>query len=237
LKKAVTRTNRSRQGLSTGLRRFRRGDSPAPRLAGTETIYRPRHFLGAAFLKGDLKVVDSAANAANPSGGEDPTRRDFIHIAAISAAAVGGAAVAWPFIAQMNPSADTMALATVEYDLTKIEPGMQVTINWRGKPLFIRNRTQAQIDAAVKDDSASMPDPQIDAERHKDGKAQWLVLVGSCTHLGCVPTVGGGDYGGWFCPCHGSHYDTAGRIRRGPAPRNLPVPVAAFTDETTIRLG
>jgi ubiquinol-cytochrome c reductase iron-sulfur subunit len=182
-------------------------------------------------------VVDSAANAANPSGGEDPTRRDFIHIAAISAAAVGGAAVAWPFIAQMNPSADTMALASVEYDLSKIEPGMQVTINWRGKPLFIRNRTQAQIDAAIKDDGASMPDPQADADRHKEGKAEWLVLVGSCTHLGCVPTVGGGDYQGWFCPCHGSHYDTSGRIRKGPAPLNLAVPEYAFLSDTKVKIG
>ena len=140
LKKAVTRTNRSRHGTSTGRRRFRRGDSLTPRLAVTGTICKPRHFPDAAYLKGDLKVVDPAANAANPSGGDDPSRRDFIHIAAITAAAVGGAAVAWPFIAQMNPSADTMALASVEYDLSKIEPGMQVTINWRGKPLFINGR-------------------------------------------------------------------------------------------------
>ena len=182
-------------------------------------------------------MADPAANAASHPAGDDPSRRDFIHIAAITAAAGAAGAVAWPFIAQMNPSADTLALASVEYDLTKIEPGLQVTINWRGKPLFIRNRTPEQISAAVKDDGASMPDPQPDAERHKEGKAQWLVLVGSCTHLGCVPTVGGGDYGGWFCPCHGSHYDTSGRIRKGPAPKNLVVPEYAFLSDTKVKIG
>jgi len=201
-----------------------------------QSYCRPRVSF-AAFRKGDLQVADPAANAASHPAGDDPSRRDFIHIAAITAAAGGAAAVAWPFIAQMNPSADTLALASVEYDVAKIEPGLQVTINWRGKPLFIRNRTPEQIAAAVKDDRAQMPDPQPDAERHKDGKAQWLVLVGSCTHLGCVPTVGGGDYGGWFCPCHGSHYDTSGRIRKGPAPRNLVVPEYAFLSDTKVKIG
>ncbi len=168
---------------------------------------------------------------------EDPNRRDFIHIAAIAAAAGGAAAVAWPFVDQMNPSADTLALASVEFDLTKVEAGQQVTINWRGKPLFVRNRTPAEIEAAVKDDHANLPDPQTDAERHKPGKAQWLVLVGSCTHLGCVPTFGGGDYGGWFCPCHGSHYDTSGRIRKGPAPLNLAVPEYDFLSDTKVKIG
>lgn len=178
-----------------------------------------------------------AENDPGPEG-KDPNRRDFIHIAAITAAGVGAGAVAWPFIAQMNPSADTLALASVEYDLTKVEPGMQVTINWRGKPLFIRNRTQAQIDAAVAADNApDLKDPQTDAERHKEGKAQWLILVGSCTHLGCVPTVGGGEYGGWFCPCHGSVYDTSGRIRKGPAPLNLAVPEYAFLSDTKVKIG
>lgn len=187
--------------------------------------------------KGDLKVADPAANAASHPAEDDPSRRDFIYIATITAAAGAAGAVAWPFIAQMNPSADTLALASVEYDLTKIEQGLQVTINWRGKPLFIRNRTPEQIASAVKDDGAPMPDPQPDAERHKDGKANWLVLVGSCTHLGCVPTVGGGDYGGWFCPCHGSHYDTSGRIRKGPAPKNLVVPEYAFLSDTKVKIG
>ncbi|MDP1736810.1 MAG: ubiquinol-cytochrome c reductase iron-sulfur subunit [Caulobacter sp.] len=183
-------------------------------------------------------MAHTAADATNPVAGDDPSRRDFIHIAAITAAAGGGLAAVWPFVAQMNPSADTLALASVEYDLTKIEPAQQVVINWRGKPLFIRNRTEAQIAAAVKDDNnPSLKDPQTDAERHKEGKAQWLVLVGSCTHLGCVPTVGGGEYGGWFCPCHGSHYDTSGRIRKGPAPLNLAVPEYAFLSDTKVKIG
>lgn len=168
---------------------------------------------------------------------DDPSRRDFIHIAAVAAAAGGVAAVAWPFIDQMNPSADTLALASVEYDLTKVMDGQQITIKWRGKPLFIRNRTPAQIAAAVKDDSAAMKDPQNDADRVKPGKAQWMILIGSCTHLGCVPTVGGGEYGGWFCPCHGSSYDTSGRIRKGPAPTNLAVPEYAFLSDTRVKIG
>ena len=191
----------------------------------------------AAFWKGDLKVAHTAADATNPVAGDDPSRRDFIHIAAITAATGGGVAAIWPFVAQMNPSADTLALASVEYDLTKIEPAQQVVINWRGKPLFIRNRTTEQIAAAVKDDHAAMKDPQTDAERHKEGKPEWLILVGSCTHLGCVPTVGGGDYGGWFCPCHGSVYDTSGRIRKGPAPKNLVVPEYAFLSDTKVKIG
>ena len=188
-----------------------------------------------AIAKGDLQVADSAVHSTE--AGDDPSRRDFIHIAAIAAAGGAAASIAWPLISQMNPSADTLALASVEYDLTKIETGQQVTINWRGKPLFIRNRTQAQIDAAVRDDSAVLKDPQADAQRHKEGKAQWLVLIGSCTHLGCVPTVGGGDYGGWFCPCHGSTYDTSGRIRKGPAPTNLVVPDYAFLSDTKVKIG
>ncbi|MDP1632326.1 MAG: ubiquinol-cytochrome c reductase iron-sulfur subunit [Caulobacter sp.] len=182
-------------------------------------------------------MASTAADAAPHPAGDDPSRRDFIHIAAITAAAGGGIAAVWPFVAQMNPSADTLALASVEYDLTKVEAGQQVTINWRGKPLFIRNRTAGQIAAAVKDDSASMKDPQTDEARHKPGKAEWLVLIGSCTHLGCVPTVGGGEYGGWFCPCHGSVYDTSGRIRKGPAPLNLAVPDYAFLSDTKVKIG
>lgn len=171
------------------------------------------------------------------AAGEDPNRRDFIHIAAGAAAVGAVGALAWPFIDQMNPSADTLALASVEFDLTKVELGQQVTIKWRGKPLFIRKRTEKEIAEAVADDNADLRDPQRDEDRHKPGKAEWLVLIGTCTHLGCVPTFGGGDFGGWFCPCHGSHYDTAGRIRKGPAPENLHVPVAEFTDANTIKLG
>ncbi|MDQ0466032.1 ubiquinol-cytochrome c reductase iron-sulfur subunit [Caulobacter ginsengisoli] len=168
---------------------------------------------------------------------DDPSRRDFIYIAAIAAAAGGAVATVWPFVDQMNPSADTLALASVEYDLTKVEPGQQVVILWRKQPLFIRNRTPEQIAAAIKDDNAAMKDPQKDEARHKPGKAQWLILLGSCTHLGCVPTVGGGEYGGWFCPCHGSVYDTSGRIRKGPAPLNLAVPEYSFLSDTKVKIG
>ena len=177
---------------------------------------------------------------ANPdphASGEDPNRRDFIHIAAAVMAVGAVGALAWPFIDQMNPAGDTLALASVEFDLTKVEAGQQVTIKWRGKPLFIRNRTGKEIAEAIKDDNADLRDPQTDEERHKPGKAQWLILVGTCTHLGCVPTVGGGDYGGWFCPCHGSTYDTSGRIRKGPAPKNLVVPDYAFLSDTKVKIG
>ncbi len=190
-------------------------------------------------LRGGFKVADTVVGA-NPdphASGDDPSRRDFIHIAA-GAAAVGAAAgVAWPLIDQMNPAGDTKALASIEFDLSKVAPGQQVVVKWRGKPLFVRNRTAPQIAAAIKDDGATLRDPQKDEERHKQGKAEWLVLVGTCTHLGCVPTVGGGDFGGWFCPCHGSHYDMSGRIRKGPAPKNLEVPEYAFLSDTKIKVG
>jgi ubiquinol-cytochrome c reductase iron-sulfur subunit len=184
-------------------------------------------------------VVDTVVGSTpeQHAAGEDPNRRDFIHIAAVAATVGAVGALAWPFIDQMNPSADTLALASIEFDLTKVVAGQQVTLKWRGKPLFVRNRTEAEIAAAVKDDTAALPDPQRDEDRHKAGKAQWLVLVGTCTHLGCVPTFGGGDYGGWFCPCHGSHYDTSGRIRKGPAPKNLVVPEYAFLSDTKVKIG
>ena len=178
-----------------------------------------------------------AATQPQTATGEDPSRRDFIHIAAIAAAAGGVAAVAWPFIDQMNPAGDTLALASVEFDLTKVSPGQQVTIKWRGKPLFVRNRTPAEVAKAKADDNAPMKDPAKDADRVKPGKEQWLVLIGNCTHLGCVPTFGGGEYGGWFCPCHGSVYDTAGRIRKGPAPLNLVLPEYSFLSDTRVKIG
>ena len=183
-------------------------------------------------------MADTAVGATTePEHGGDPSRRDFIHIAAVAAAAGGGAALVWPFIDQMNPSADTRALASTEFDLTKVAEGQQVTIKWRGKPLFVRNRTKAEIAKAVADDSASMKDPATDASRVKPGKDNWLIVGGNCTHLGCVPTFGGGEYGGWFCPCHGSVYDTSGRIRKGPAPTNLVVPDYAFLTDTKVKIG
>ena len=188
----------------------------------------------------DLPAVDGAPSeviTGQQAAEHVPSRRDFIHIAAGMATIGGAAARVWPFIDQMNPAADTLAMASIDFDLNKVTAGQQITIKWRGKPLFVRNRTPQEVERARRDDKASMKDPQPDAERTKDGKSQWLILIGSCTHLGCVPTFGTGDYGGWFCPCHGSHYDTSGRIRKGPAPLNLAVPEYTFLSDTSVRVG
>lgn len=170
-------------------------------------------------------------------GQDDPSRRDFIYIAAGAGAAGAVAMAAIPLIGQMNPAADTLALASIEYDVGKVAEGQQVVIKWRGKPLFVRHRTAAEIQEAQKADLSGLKDPQADADRVKAGKEQYLVLVGVCTHLGCVPNMAGSEYGGWFCPCHGSDYDTSGRIRKGPAPLNLEVPEYAFLNDTTIKVG
>ena len=192
----------------------------------------------------------------DPSG--DPhgeaTRRDFLYYATAGAGVVVTGAAVWPLVNQMNPSADVQALSSIRVDVGDLEPGTQLTVKWLGKPVFIRRRTEEEIAAANDVDVDSLPDPlarnanledaapATDLARSMigpDGEVseEWLVMIGVCTHLGCVPLGDAGDFGGWFCPCHGSHYDTAGRIRRGPAPTNLPVPVAAFVDETTILLG
>ncbi len=185
---------------------------------------------------------------------EGPSRRDFIVIAAQAFAGVGAALALWPFIHQMNPDASTQALASTEVDLSPVKEGQAITVVWRGKPVFIRNRTPEEIKKAVdvklselSDTSArndDLPDkaPATDVNRTKKGHENWLVLVGICTHLGCIPkgqslSDSRGDFGGWFCPCHGSHYDTAGRIRKGPAPRNLEVPPYAFMSDTKIKIG
>jgi ubiquinol-cytochrome c reductase iron-sulfur subunit len=168
---------------------------------------------------------------------QDPHRRDFIHIAAGAAAVGAGAAALWPLIDTMNPAGDTLALASIEVDISKVTEGQQVVVKWRGKPLFVRYRTAKEIQEAKAADNASMKDPQKDAERVKPGHEQYLILVGSCTHLGCVPTFGAGEYGGWFCPCHGSVYDTSGRIRQGPAPLNLQVPEYSFLNDQRVKVG
>jgi ubiquinol-cytochrome c reductase iron-sulfur subunit len=173
----------------------------------------------------------------------DTTRRDFIYIAAGSVAAVGIGATIWPFVDQMNPAADTRAMSTTEVDLTAVAPGQQIKVMWQGKPVFVRHRTPNEISAAQRDDFAQLKDPQSDADRlvqedGQPGRAEWLILQASCTHLGCVPTfVEGSSFGGWFCPCHGSDYDTSGRIRRGPAPRNLAPAPYVFMNDTSIRIG
>lgn len=163
------------------------------------------------------------------------TRRDFLYVAGGAFAAVGAAAAAWPLIDQMNPSADVLALSSTEVDLSNIEVGQSITVMWRGKPVFIRRRTEQEIAEAAAVNVANLPDPQTDAERTT--KPEWLIMVGVCTHLGCVPLGQRGDYNGWFCPCHGSHYDTSGRIRKGPAPKNLEVPAYVFLDDTIVKIG
>jgi len=168
---------------------------------------------------------------------DDPSRRDFIHIAAAVGAVGAVAGIGWPLIDQMNPSADVKALSTIEYDFSKVALGQEVTIKWQGKPVFVRHRTPKEIADAVADDHAALRDPQTDAERHQPGKPEWLILIGVCTHLGCVPTFGEGPYGGWLCPCHGSVYDTSGRIRSGPAPLNLAVPAYSFLSDTKVKIG
>jgi len=166
------------------------------------------------------------------------SRRDFLYIASGAVGAVGAAAVLWPFIAQMNPDASTVAAgAPVDVDLAPIPEGQVIKVFWRGKPIYISHRTKKQIEEARAVNVASLPDPQSDEARVKAGHEQWLVVIGICTHLGCIPIAHQGDYGGWFCPCHGSQYDTSGRIRRGPAPANLPLPPYQFVSDTKIRIG
>ena len=171
---------------------------------------------------------------------EGGTRRDFLYLTTASLAAIGTASFIWPFIDSMNPSADVLALASIDVNLSPVALGQAITVSWRGKPVFIRHRTPEEIEAARGVNLAELPDPQPDAARVI--KPEWLVVVGICTHLGCVPlgqkpTDPHGDYGGWFCPCHGSQYDTAGRIRKGPAPANLVVPTYTFINDTEIRIG
>ena len=180
----------------------------------------------------------------------EPNRRDFLYVATGMAGAVGAAAVAWPFIDQMRPDASTLAASSIEVDVSSLTPGMSLTVKWRGKPVFIRNRTPEEIKAGQDVALADLKDPvarnanissdaqATDIDRTAgEGKENWLVMVGVCTHLGCVPLGQQGDFGGWFCPCHGSHYDTAGRIRKGPAPENLHIPNFQFISDTTIRVG
>ncbi|MCA3256079.1 MAG: ubiquinol-cytochrome c reductase iron-sulfur subunit [Alphaproteobacteria bacterium] len=177
------------------------------------------------------------------TAGEDGVRRrDFIYVATGAFAAVGGAAMVWPLIDSMNPSADVLALASVDVDLGPIAPGQTIKVMWRGKPVFVRNLTPEEQDAANKAPMSELRDPQTLADRTKEGHRNWLVTLGVCTHLGCVPLGAAegevrGDYGGYFCPCHGSHYDTAARIRKGPAPTNLEVPEYAFKSPTQIQIG
>ena len=177
------------------------------------------------------------------------TRRDFLYYSTAGAGVVTAGAAVWPLVNQMNPSADVQALSSIRVDVGDVEVGTQISVKFLGKPVFIRRRTEEEIAEAREVPVADLVDPvarnenlgEVDASdqnRALDENGEWLVMMGVCTHLGCVPLGdGAGEFGGWFCPCHGSHYDTSGRIRKGPAPENLPVPVAEFVDETTIKLG
>jgi len=170
------------------------------------------------------------------------TRRDFLYVATASFGAVGAAAVVWPLIDQMNPDQSVLALASTEVNLEPVAEGQSITVTWRGKPVFIRNRTADEVELAKSVNLSELRDPQTDEERTKEGHENWLVQVGICTHLGCVPLGQKdadvkGEFDGWFCPCHGSHYDTSGRIRKGPAPTNLVIPPYDFLNETTIKIG
>ena len=182
------------------------------------------------------------ANTVDPSGesSDGETRRDFLLHTSTAVGVAGVGLALWPFIHSMNPAADTLALASTEVDLSPIQKGQAITVMWRGKPVFVRHRTSDEIESARAVNVGGLRDPQTDEARVQ--KAEWLIMLGVCTHLGCIPlgqkaADPRGDFGGWFCPCHGSHYDTSGRVRKGPAPLNLPVPGYVFLDDSTIKIG
>jgi ubiquinol-cytochrome c reductase iron-sulfur subunit len=185
---------------------------------------------------------DAGTETLEQATGEGVRRRDFINIAAVSAAGVGGLATLVPLISQMSASADVLAESATEIDISAIKPGQAIKAVFRKQPVFVRNLTADEIAAADKTDAASLRDAQTLAERTKEGHTNWLITMGVCTHLGCVPLGAGegevkGEFGGYFCPCHGSHYDTAGRIRKGPAPKNLEVPEYEFVSDTVVKIG
>ncbi|MDP3549169.1 MAG: ubiquinol-cytochrome c reductase iron-sulfur subunit [Novosphingobium sp.] len=187
-------------------------------------------------------MAEQASIDTSAEAGEGVRRRDFINIAAVSFAGVGGAAVLFPLVSQMAPSADVLAQSSTEIDISAITPGQAIKAIFRKQPVFIRNLTPAEIASADKVDASSLRDPQTLEERTKEGKTNWLITMGVCTHLGCVPLGAGegevkGEFGGYFCPCHGSHYDTAARIRKGPAPKNLEVPEYSFISDAVVKIG
>jgi len=187
-------------------------------------------------------MADPSTAAVVHHGHPDVTKRDFLKLVTGAGAAIGTAAIGWTFIDYMDPSKDVLAVSSIEVDLTPIVEGQGITVLWQGKPIFVRHRTPAEIKSAEDVPLADLIEPQSDADRVKAGHDQWIVLIGICTHLGCVPlgnkpTDPRGDWGGWFCPCHGSQYDTSGRVRHGPAPLNLFLPPYAFESDTKIKLG
>ena len=186
-------------------------------------------FLYLSWVFVSIKVVDKEQKQ------ETSERRDFLFTASYALGAVGVGAAVWPLIDQMNPDASVKALATTEVDISTVGLGKTITVLWRGKPVFIRRRTQEEISKAQNVNLSELKDPQKDEDRVK--KSEWLIMTGVCTHLGCIPLGDKGDFGGWFCPCHGSHYDTSGRIRKGPAPTNLEIPKYEFVNNNTIKIG
>jgi len=206
----------------------------------------PRHCRVSPFQGGEgaaagacgwIEDKKGIANVTTMSSAE-PTRRDFLYVATGAVAAFGAAATLVPLVAQMNPDASTIAAGVpVDVDLSPIAAGQVITVFWRSQPIFISHRTQKEIDEARAVDTNSLPDPATDQSRVKAGHDQWLVLIGICTHLGCIPIAHLGDYDGWRCPCHGSQYDSSGRVRRGPAPLNLPIPPYKFLSDSKIRIG
>ena len=204
----------------------------------TKTVHKRLRTITGGGASGMAESTSAAGHAA--AHGEDDTRRDFLYLATGAMTVVGAAAVAWPLVDQMNPSADVLALSSTEIDLSPVAVGQSVTVVWRGKPVFVRHRTAEEITAARDIDIGGLRDPETDEGRAQ--KPEWLIMVGVCTHLGCIPLgqKSGdfkGEFGGWFCPCHGSHYDTSGRIRIGPAPVNLEVPPYEYLSDTVIQIG
>jgi ubiquinol-cytochrome c reductase iron-sulfur subunit len=189
---------------------------------------------------GNAKDRNKDKPMTETANSDDKARRDFLLLSTIAVGAVGTGLAVWPFVDNMNPAADTLALSTTEVDLEPIEEGQSITVVWQGKPVFVRHRTAEEIKTAEAVPLDDLIDPEADKDRVK--KPEWLIMVGVCTHLGCIPlgqkaNDPKGEFGGWFCPCHGSHYDTSGRIRKGPAPTNLPVPVYTFLTDTSVKIG
>ena len=183
----------------------------------------------------------TTATGHSPHGGGEGTKRDFLQLIMGAGAAIGGVALAWPLIDSMNAAKDTLALSSIEVDLKPIQAGQAITVMWRGSPTFVRHRTAEEIKSA-RAAVTGLADPALDVDRVKPGKDEWLIVIGTCTHLGCIPignkaTDNRGDFGGWFCPCHGSQYDVSGRVRHGPAPANLAVPPYVFISDTKIKIG
>lgn len=202
-------------------------------------VWQPRRLKPRALIfrhETRIHTLATQSNLAEPHAPQS-NRRDFLYVAAGAVGVVGVAGAAWPLINQMNPDASVLALASIEFDLSGIEEGQSVTIKWRGLPVFVRYRTPAEIEEAKAVPLSDLKDPETDEQRTKAGHEQWLIMIANCTHLGCVPVGESGDFDGWFCPCHGSHYDSAGRIRKGPAPKNLVLPPYEFVSDTLVQIG